>query len=74
MSTENAEPKAPVDRLVIVHCEHNNEDYTVTLQRPDGSLVKVLIPCEWADGFPNACASTSVEPFGLNCVTEGHYT
>lgn len=55
-------------------------DYVVTIRRQDGSEVRVMIPREntgWASDL--VAINTERNPernhiFGLNLVTDGHYT
>ena len=39
-------------------------DYEISVKRPDGGIVKVLIP---------SVGYTDDGPYGLNLVTRGHY-
>jgi hypothetical protein len=50
-------------------------DYIVTIRRQDGSEVRVIIPREDSASYESRCVEAgSGEIFGLNLVTEGHYT
>lgn len=59
--------------VVITLCEKGDDDYCITLRRPDGSVLKVLIPVEGGHDWSNECVLGSKTPFGLNFVFEGHY-
>lgn len=60
-------------KLASVEIEEN--DYVLTIERPDGSLVKILLPREGEAG--GACGQSVIgnqdEPCGLNLVSSGHY-
>jgi len=67
-----------VSRLVrILRCREDDygTDYIVDLERPDGSVVSVLIPKEGSDNHSNRVVITNdpENPFGLNLVCDGHY-
>jgi len=68
------QPEEREPQVVVVRCQHDADDYTVTLSRPDGSEIRVLIPHEKGTGFPSKCVERSRGPFGLNLVTDGHYS
>lgn len=53
-------------------CEKTDENYLVTIERPDGIKLKILIPREDSDSWANE-GITRDETFGLNMVTDGHY-
>lgn len=61
------------DAVVITHCDQINDNYCITLKRPDGSTLKVLVPIENTVNRLNRKVANSKIPFGLNFVTEGHY-
>ena len=54
------------------------EDYVVELKRPDGVIVKVLIPIEGVDKRLDEVlkhiAASGNSALGLNFVSDGHYT
>lgn len=52
----------------LVKSEVVTDNYIVTIRRQDGSEVRVMIPREERDWIKTG------EVFGLNLVTEGHYT
>ena len=58
--------------IKIVKVESTDNDYQAEIKRPDGSIVKVLIPREDSPTFASRCVKEGV--FGLNLVTEGHYS
>lgn len=60
--------------MKLISTERQNENYVVELERPDGSRVKILIPVEGVKSYPNSCIANGRRPFGLNFVTEEHYT
>lgn len=62
----------------------DDDNYVVTICRQDGSKVRVIIPredstssyerdCLWFDRFKSSVIPEG-KVFGLNLVTEGHYT
>ena len=53
-------------------CERDDENYIVTLRRPDGSLIAVLIPIEGTNKYADQCIEIG-GPFGLNFISTGHY-
>ena len=56
--------------------DHNGENYIASIRRPDGSIVRVLIPVEGVDCHANdvvADCDTEKEPLGLNLISDGHY-
>ena len=58
---------------MIVRQELTEDDYLLTIRRPDGSEVKVLIPREdCSDVYVRQCMQNNLER-GLNLVTAGHY-
>ena len=57
----------------VEHIEDVGENYKLTIRRRDDSSFCVLIPVEVSDSFENRCVSGGGE-FGLNLVSEGHYT
>jgi len=57
----------------VEHIEEAGENYKLTLRRRDDSSFCVLIPVEVSDSFENRCVSEGGE-YGLNMVTQGHYT
>lgn len=64
VSGEACEP----DDVELLQCERGDENYTVTLKRPDGFILNVLVPIEWPLGL------RSGDVVGLNFVCPGHYT
>jgi len=60
-----------IQLVTVTHVEVDGPDYIVSISRPDGSIVRVLIPAPGHDSFiDNACSS--IKPYGLNFVTDGH--
>lgn len=56
--------------------DHNGENYIASIRRPDGSVVRVLIPVECVDCHANDVvkdSDTEKEPLGLNLISDGHY-
>ena len=54
--------------------EPDNTDYLVTLVRPDGKELSVLIPAADWRGWDVAIEGDSrSNPIGLNLVCDGHY-
>lgn len=60
--------------IEINNAELLGADYKVELKRPDGSIVRVLIPREDVESFPNRCTQDPTTVFGLNLVVPGHYS
>ena len=60
--------------IEIVKVESLDDDYQVEIKRPDGSIVKVLIPREDSSGLGRCVSKHPNAVFGLNLVTEGHYS
>ena len=59
----------------LVKSELFGGDYIVTIRRQDGSEVRVMIPREDAGNYESLCMENGEgQLFGLNLVTEGHYT
>jgi len=57
--------------------DSTEDDYIVLLKRPDGSSLSIIVPRESIDSWPNIAIkdrADKCEPFGLNFVSEGHYT
>jgi hypothetical protein len=51
------------------------QDFVVRLQRPDGTIIEVLIPDAMPDHYTRiGQADAQQEPYGLNLVCRGHYT
>jgi len=70
----NAPSPPPPPPITLIDCHTGAWDYTITLQRPDGLQIKVLIPIE-DGGYDDDCVSNpGPKPFGLNLVYSGHYT
>jgi hypothetical protein len=51
-------------------CKH---DYSVTLLRPDGVEITVMIPDETPGYFNDCIVGANQVPFYLNFVTSDHY-
>lgn len=50
------------------------DDYIVSVSRPDGVTVRILVP-KCGSGWPDECAkAANGKVFGLNLLTEGHYS
>ena len=62
--------------IEIVKVESLDDHYQAEIKRPDGSIVKVLIPREDSSSHASRCVSKHRKEavFGLNLVMEGHYT
>lgn len=66
--------------MIIMECtlvksELVTDNYIVTIRRQDGSEVRVMIPREDSASYESRCMEAgSSKIFGLNLVTEGHYT
>ena len=59
----------------LVKSEVVTDNYIVTIRRQDGSDVRVMIPREDAGNYESLCIENGDgQLFGLNLVTEGHYT
>lgn len=69
---EELEQKTMIE--IIEVWQGDSYDYHVSLKRPDGSVVTVLIPIEYVDTFANRVVSNSNKKFGLNLVTDDHYS
>ena len=60
--------------IKLIDCVRHEEDYIVTLERPDGSRLKVAIPREDHDGYFSKCLHPPSDvPYYLNFVTDRHY-
>lgn len=60
-------------RLEVVNVEDDKDNYLVTLKGPLGKLVKIWVPKEDGPDYYNFVWDES-NPFGLNMVTNSHYT
>jgi len=58
--------------LKILNTESDDEDYIIELQLPNGLRIKVLIPINKESPYGNFLEKDGV--YGLNLITEGHYT
>lgn len=58
----------------VIETEILEDDYIVHLERPDGSIVTILLPREDRDTYASQVVAESDIPIGLNLVTSGHYT
>lgn len=68
-------PLAVVDQSFV--SDHNGENYIASIRRPDGSVVRVLIPVEGVDCHENDVikdSDTVKGSLGLNLVSECHYS
>jgi hypothetical protein len=52
----------------------DDDNYLVTIRRQDGSEVRVMIPREDSKAKYESDCIKPGKVFGLNLVTEGHYT
>ena len=60
--------------IELVGSHKTDDDYIVTLLRPDGVEIRVAIPDE-TSGYYNTCVVRAKgTPFYLNMVTYDHYT
>ena len=61
--------------IEIVKVESLEDDYRAEIKRPDGSIVKVLIPREDSSAIGSRCVRNHPRAvFGLNLVNEDHYS
>jgi len=61
-------------KCTLVKSELGEDNYVLTIRRQDGSELQVLIPREdSAATYERDCIKPG-QVFGLNFVTEGHYT
>ena len=69
MSTNTTEQ----DSVTVLACHIKQQDYFVQLERKDGSTLTVMIPREDVDTRASRAVSNG-GLFGLNLVSEEHYT
>ena len=62
----------------IARCREDNcgTDYIVDMERPDGSVVSVMVPKEGLNNHASRVVTKNdpENPFGLNLVCDGHYS
>ncbi len=58
--------------LKILNTEAGDYDYSIKLQLPNGLKIKILIPIDKKSPCDNFLENNGV--YGLNLITEGHYT
>ena len=59
--------------IELVESHKSGDDYAVTLRRPDGAEITVMIPDETPGYFNDCVVRTNTLPFYLNFVTCDHY-
>lgn len=52
-------------------CKMDKWDYSIPVLLPDGRVVTILFPKEGTHGYPRKGETLE---YGLNLVTQGHYT
>ena len=60
--------------LELIGVDDARDDYIAHLRRPDGVVIKVLIPREGSIYDRMADWDGVSSPYGLNLVCDGHYT
>jgi hypothetical protein len=59
--------------IELVSSHKSGQDYSVTLRRPDGTEITVMIPDETTGYFNDCIVKADHLPFYLNFVTIDHY-
>jgi len=61
-------------QIIATELSEDGNDFVVSIKRPCGPVVKVLIPVDGTECLTARWCSQKMEtPMGLNFITEGHY-